>query len=61
MAQESKLWQRVNALGGVPSNPTERAVNDMLAQVLALIEADDAEREAMPSQPMPARMASHVH
>lgn len=44
MATESKLWQQINALGGVPSNDYDRGFNDAIRQVLELIEADEAEQ-----------------
>ena len=39
MATESRLWQQVNAIGGVPANDYERGFSEAIGQALTLIEA----------------------
>jgi len=38
MATESRLWQEINALGGVPANEYDTGYNDAVKDVLAIIE-----------------------
>lgn len=42
MAQESRLWQKVNALGGKPANTFERGFCAGVDEALSLIEPTDA-------------------
>lgn len=38
--QLQSLWERINAMGGVPANDYERGHNDAIGDVLTMLEAD---------------------
>ena len=41
----TRTRDRVNAIGGTPANPTEAARNEVVAEVLAIIEAEIGDQE----------------